>query len=101
MYLANCAKFDIAYVVGRLSWYIQSPNQDHQIAIHRVLKYLRGIIDYGLCYGGFPNILEGFSDANWIFDSDEVKSTSGMFSYLEEVQFLGSLLRKFALLGLL
>ena len=30
-----------------------------------------------LCYIGFPNVLEGFSDSNWISDSDEMKSTSG------------------------
>ena len=26
---------------------------------------------------GFPIVLKGFSDANWILDSDEMKSTSG------------------------
>ncbi|RVW36173.1 hypothetical protein CK203_100389 [Vitis vinifera] len=26
---------------------------------------------------GFPSVLEGFSDANWILDLDEMKSTSG------------------------
>ena len=60
-----------------MSQYTQSPNQDHWIAISRVLKYLRGIINYGLYYSGFPRVLEGFSDTNWIFDSDEMKSTSG------------------------
>ena len=77
MYLANCTRLDIAYAIGRLSRYTQSPNQDHWVAIHRVLKCLRGTNDYCLCYSGFPNVLEGFSDANWIFDSDEMKSTSG------------------------
>ena len=38
---------------------------------------MRGIINYGLYYSGFPSVLEGFSDTNWIFDSDEMKSTSG------------------------
>ena len=76
MYLMNCTKPDIAYVVGRLSWYAQSPNQDHWIIVRRVLKYLRGTINYGLCYNGFSSVLEGFSDANWISDSDEMKSTS-------------------------
>ena len=60
-----------------MSQYTQSLNQDHWIAISRVLKYLRGIINYGLYYSGFPRVLEGFSDTNWIFDSDEMKSTSG------------------------
>jgi len=28
-------------------------------------------------YRGFPTVLEGYSDANWISDSDETKCTSG------------------------
>ncbi|RVX08302.1 Protein activity of BC1 complex kinase 7, chloroplastic [Vitis vinifera] len=63
--------------VGRLSRYTQSPNQDHLTVVRRVLKYLRGTINYGLCFSGFPSVLEGFSDANWILNSDEMKSTSG------------------------
>ena len=77
MYLENFTIPDITYTVGRLSWYTQSPNQDHWVAIRRVLKYLRGTSDYCLCYSGFPNFLEGFSDANWICDLDEMKSISG------------------------
>ncbi|WJZ95597.1 hypothetical protein VitviT2T_014356 [Vitis vinifera] len=77
MYLMNYTKPNIAYAVGRLSRYTQSPNQDYWTAGHRVLKYLRGTINYGLCYSGFPSVLEGFSDAHWILDSDEMKSTSG------------------------
>ena len=60
----NCIKPDIAYAVGRLSRYTQSPNQDHWTTIRRVLKYLRGTINYGLCFNGFSSVLEGFSDAN-------------------------------------
>ena len=77
MYLINCTRPDIAYAVGRLSQYTQSPNQDHWTTIRRVLKYLRGTINYDLCFSGFPSVLEGFSDANWISHSDEMKSTSG------------------------
>ena len=72
----NCTGPDIAYVVGRLSQYTQSPNQDHWTVVRRVLKYLRDTINYGLCFSGFPSVLEGFSDANWILNLDEMKSTS-------------------------
>jgi len=41
------------------------------------MKYLRGTMDYAIEYSGFPTVLEGYSDANWISDSDETKSTSG------------------------
>ncbi|CAB4263242.1 unnamed protein product [Prunus armeniaca] len=77
MCLMNCTRPDIAYVVGRLSRYTQSPNKEHWTAISRVLKYLRGTMNFGLKYSGFLAVLEGYSDANWISDSDEMKSTSG------------------------
>ena len=77
MYLMKCIRLDITYAVGRLSRYTQSPNQDHWTVVHRVLKYLRGTINYGLCYSEFPSVFEGFSDANCISDSNEMKSTSG------------------------
>ena len=34
-------------------------------------------MNYGILYSGFPAVLEGYNDANWISDSDEIKSTSG------------------------
>ena len=34
-------------------------------------------MDYAIEYSGFPAVLEGYSATNWIFDSDETKSTSG------------------------
>ena len=33
-------------------------------------------MDYVIEYSGFPVMLERYSDANWIFDLDETKSTS-------------------------
>jgi len=48
-----------------------------------VLKYLKGTINYSLIYCGFPSVLEGYSDANWISDLDELKSTSGYVITLE------------------
>ena len=83
MYLMNCTRPDIAYAVGRLNRYTQSPNQDHQIVVRRVLKYLRGTINYDLYFSGFPIVLEGFSDANWILDSNEMKSTNGYVFVLD------------------
>ena len=74
MYLMNCTRPDIAYEVGR---YTQSPNQDHWTTYQRVAKYLRGTIDYGLRFDRSPPFVEGYSDANQISDSDEIKSTSG------------------------
>ena len=68
---------DIAYAVGRLSRYTHGPNQDHWDALVRFMRYLRGTMDYGIEYNGFPIVLEGYSDANWISNSYETKPTSG------------------------
>ena len=34
-------------------------------------------MNYGIIYSGFPTVFEEYSDANWISDSYEIKSTSG------------------------
>ena len=77
MHLMNFSRPDIAYAVCRLSRYTHNPNNDHWSTIARLMKYLRGTMNYGILYSGFPAVLEGYNDANWISDSDEIKSTSG------------------------
>ena len=63
--------------MGRLNRYTQNPSNEHWTALERVFKYLRGTLDYSLYYKGFPSVVEGFSDVNWITDSLDIKSTSG------------------------
>ena len=72
----NFSRPNIAYVVCKLSRYTHNPNQDHWIALIRIMKYLKGTMNYGILYSGFPIVLERCSGANWIFNSDETKSTS-------------------------
>ena len=64
LHLMKFSRPDIVYVVGRLSRYAHSPNQDHWDAITRLLRYLRGTMDYGIEYSGFPVVLEGYNNAN-------------------------------------
>ena len=77
MFLTNCTRLDIAYIVGRLSRCTHNPSIEHWDAIFRLLRYLKDTFDYGLSYCNYPAILEGYCDANWISDTDEVKPTSG------------------------
>ena len=77
MYLTNCTRPDLAYIVSKLSRYTSNPGTDHWKAIVRVLMYLRYTRNYGLHYTRYPEVLEGFSDANWISDVKDSKSTSG------------------------
>ena len=41
------------------------------------MRYLKGTMSYGICYTGHPKVLEGYYDANWISDADELYATSG------------------------
>ena len=64
MHLMNFSRPDIAYVVCRLSRYTHNLNNGHWNALARLMKYLRGTMNYGILYSGFPAVLEGYSDAN-------------------------------------
>ena len=77
MYLMSCTRPDIAYSVSRLSRYTSNPSSIHWQALTRVLRYLRYSRTYGLHYTGYPGVLEGYTDANWISDMRDSKSTSG------------------------
>ena len=77
MYVMSCTRPDIAYSVSKLSRYTSNPSKDHWTAIIRVLRYLRYTLNYGLHFTKYPAVLEGYSDANWISDSNDSKSTSG------------------------
>ncbi|KAJ9567195.1 hypothetical protein OSB04_003161 [Centaurea solstitialis] len=54
-----------------------NPGLIHWQAMNRVFKYLKGTMDYGLTYSGFPSVLEGYSDASWITNTEDHSSTSG------------------------
>ncbi|XP_035831907.1 secreted RxLR effector protein 161-like [Helianthus annuus] len=77
MYLSTCPRPDLAYAVSRLSRYTSNPSSDHWKAITRVLRYIRYIRDYGLHYNRDPAVIEGYTDANWISDIKDHRSTSG------------------------
>ena len=76
MYLATCTRPDIAYAVGMLARFSSKPNQSHWTAAKRVLRYLRGTVNFGILYRGESGVL-GYSDADWAGDADDRKSTSG------------------------
>lgn len=76
IFLMNSTRLDIAYAVSRLSRYTHNPAKEHWDALHRLLRYLRDTMDWCLHFCKFLAVLEGFCDANWVADNDEVSSTS-------------------------
>ncbi|GJW27757.1 zinc finger, CCHC-type containing protein [Tanacetum coccineum] len=77
MYAMTCTRPDIAFVVSKLSRYTSNPGTQHWQAIQRVLKYLKKTMDYRLTYIGYPSVLEGYTDASWISNTEDNLSTSG------------------------
>ncbi|KAK1423986.1 hypothetical protein QVD17_19297 [Tagetes erecta] len=77
MYLMSCTRPDLAYAVSKLSRYTSNPSSAHWSCMIRLLRYLRYTQDYALHYTGYPAVIEGHCDANWISDTNDSRATSG------------------------
>jgi hypothetical protein len=77
MYLASVTSPDISFVVSKLSRFTSNSGDDHWCVLEQVMHYLVGTMDYRIHYSGYPAVLEGYSDANWISDVDKLYATSG------------------------
>ena len=84
MFLMHFTHPDITYAVSRLSRYTHNPSQEHWDALLHLLKYIRGISDWCLHFNKFPAVLEGYCDANWVSNNDEISSTSSYVFTLGE-----------------
>ena len=66
-----------SFAVSKLSRFVSNPGDIHWQALERVMRYLKGTVSYDIHYTGYPKVLEGYCDANWISDADVLKATSG------------------------
>ena len=64
---------DICYAITMLSRFNQNPNATHIQAAKRVIRYLKGSLNYGLFYGA-TNDLVGYTDADWASDAETRRS---------------------------
>ena len=78
MHLTTATRPDIAYAVGYVSRFMENPQEDHWIAVKRILRYLQGTKTHGINYKPSDKIdFRGYSDADWAGDLADRKSTSG------------------------
>jgi hypothetical protein len=77
MYLAGTTRPNILFAMSNLSQFTSNPRDDHWRALERVMHYLAGTMNYRIHYSRYPAVLEGYSDANWTSDMDELYATSG------------------------
>ena len=52
MYAMLCTRPNICYVVGIVSRYQFNSCEAYWKAVKRILRYLKGTVDYSLCYQG-------------------------------------------------
>src|SRR5579871_1965789 len=83
-YTAILTRPNIAIAVGMVVRYMQKPGRLHWLALKRIMKYLKGIVDYRLVFyqGDIANdkiTIEVYYDADWVGNLDDRKST---FSYV-------------------
>lgn len=80
MYQMLGTRPDTAYAVATLGRHAANPGAEHQRALDRTFKYLRGTSDWELVFRrGIPGgeTLNGYVDADWASDVNDRKSTSG------------------------
>ena len=80
VYAATATRPDLSASVGVLSKFMSNPSIDHWQGIKRIMRYIKGTLDYGIEFNASENDaikLIGYSDADWAGDVVSRKSTSG------------------------
>ena len=78
LYLSNWTRPDLTFAVSKVARYSADPRQEHWTAVKRILRYLKGTINYGITYSkDSRDDLVGYCDADWAGDVCDRKSTSG------------------------
>jgi hypothetical protein len=76
MYLTYTRPY-ICFVANTLSPYLVEPRCVHLVVAKHVMRYLKGTLDYGLCYTGDHEFrLYGYIDSDWVGSASYRKSTS-------------------------
>ncbi|XP_075099458.1 secreted RxLR effector protein 161-like [Nicotiana tabacum] len=85
MYVMVCTRYDIHEAFDFVSRYQTDPGLVHWQAVKRIMRYLKGNVDYAFCYKGCKDlILVGHNNADHGGDLDERKSTSGYVLLLSD-----------------
>lgn len=86
MYCMISTRPDISYAVGQVAQFSNNPGKPYWEAVKRILAYLKGTADYGICFIGSTNnsLLSTFSDADYAGDLDSRRSTTGYLLMLNQ-----------------
>eukprot|EP00253_Pinus_taeda_P014745 PITA_14745 len=69
---------NLSFVVGLVAQFMQTPRESHWKASKRILRYVRGTVQFGIHYSAEASpLLVGFTDSDWAGDPDDQNSTVG------------------------
>ncbi|CAL2225177.1 unnamed protein product [Prunus armeniaca] len=73
---------DIAFSVNQTCQFMHNPMESHVVAVKRILKYLKGTLDFGIHFQHGILNLHAYSNADWAGDPNDRHSVSGFIVYL-------------------
>ncbi|XP_022003360.1 uncharacterized mitochondrial protein AtMg00810-like [Helianthus annuus] len=74
---------DISYAVNQVSQFLQNPSIDHLQNVKRILRYVKGTVNFGLVFSRPTQTkIIGYSDADWTHCLDTRRSTFGYSIFL-------------------
>ena len=84
LFVANNSRPDLSVAVSQLASFVSKPTVGHEKAMKRVLRYVKGTLDYGVILGGEGTVplLVGYADADWGGDLDTRKSRTGYLFFI-------------------
>ena len=79
----TASRLDISYSVGVRARYQAHPKESHMTALKRIIKYVKTTAEFGVWYSkDTSDVLVRYSDADWVGNADDRKSTSGGCFYV-------------------
>ncbi len=79
----HIARPDIMYAVQQVCQFMHSPRDTHLQAVKRILRYLKGTINFGISFiSTSSSTLTGYVDSDWAGCPDTRRSTMGHCIFL-------------------
>lgn len=73
--------------IGLVAQFWAGPKESHVNAVKRILKYLKGTMDFGLWYPrGEDFTLTSYTEVDWAGNTDDRKSTNGGAFFLSSIE---------------
>nr|GEZ05228.1 ribonuclease H-like domain-containing protein [Tanacetum cinerariifolium] len=77
---------DISYAVQQICLYMHDPREPYLAALKRILRYIRGTLDFGFhLYSSTTISLVGYTDADWTGCPSTKRSTSAETAWLRNL----------------